>query len=295
MTVLATAAALLTIAIPALSMRVGLPDGSSEPVELGVVPGVHDDRGRSSAPAPPGRCSSRRSLPVRPRRRPGAAGAGRRRPEARRPGRRGGRRARSPSQTTTARRVPGGAGRGPEQRLDRGARARPARPRRPSTATSPSASPVRPRSTSTSRRTSPAVLPLYLGGRGRPLAAHHDPGVPLDPRAAHRDGRLHPVALRDLRRDRRGVPVGLAGRMRSASQHGSDPELPAGHPRRHPVRARDGLPAVPGVRHARGLRARRARASRGRAGLPRRARRSSSPRGSSWSRSSAGSSSRSPP
>ncbi|MET1016012.1 MAG: MMPL family transporter [Leifsonia flava] len=32
-TVLATAAALLTIAIPALSMRVGLPDGSSEPVE----------------------------------------------------------------------------------------------------------------------------------------------------------------------------------------------------------------------------------------------------------------------
>ncbi|WP_350348305.1 MMPL family transporter [Agromyces sp. G08B096] len=32
-TVVATAAALLTIAIPALSMRVGLPDGSSEPVE----------------------------------------------------------------------------------------------------------------------------------------------------------------------------------------------------------------------------------------------------------------------
>ncbi len=39
----------------------------------------------------------------------------------------------------------------------------------------------------------------------------------------------------------------------------ADPELPAGHRGGHPVRTGDGLPAVPGLRDAGGVRARRAR------------------------------------
>ena len=56
------------------------------------------------------------------------------------------------------------------------------------------------------------ALPIYLAGRRRPVVPHHDPGVPLAPGAAHRDRRLRALAVRDLRPDRRRVPVGL-GRL----------------------------------------------------------------------------------
>ena len=112
----------------------------------------------------------------------------------------------------------------------------------------------------------PADLPR---GRGRAVVPHHDPGVPLAAGAAHRDRRLRAVAVRDVRPDRERVPVGLGRVDHRRAQHRSDPELPAGHPGRHPVRARDGLPALPRLGHARGVRPRFAREAGRRAGLPR--------------------------
>ena len=57
------------------------------------------------------------------------------------------------------------------------------------------------------------ALPLYLAARRRTLAAHHDPGVPVDPRPADRDRRVHAVAVRGLRRrsSRSSSGAGSAG------------------------------------------------------------------------------------
>ena len=126
--------------------------------------------------------------------------------------RRGRRRADRHLRRPAVARLPGDPRRGSEQRLDRGAgtelRGLSPLEARPSTATSCSASPASRRATSTSRqaRRRPAALPRR---RDRALAAHHDRRLPLAAGAARRDGGLHPVALRDLRRPRRRLPVGL--------------------------------------------------------------------------------------
>ena len=63
-TVVITVLALLTIALPFGSMRVGLPDGGSEPKGSAVELRVHRDRDRHSVPARTDRCSW--SRPSRP-------------------------------------------------------------------------------------------------------------------------------------------------------------------------------------------------------------------------------------
>ena len=55
----------------------------------------------------------------------------------------------------------------------------------------------------------PAALPRP---RRRTVAADHGGGVPVDLRPVDRDRRVHPVAVRGLRRGRGDLPVGLAGR-----------------------------------------------------------------------------------
>lgn len=47
-------------------------------------------------------------------------------------------------------------------------------------------------------------------GRGGPVAGDHDRGVPLDPRAGHLDPRVRALAVRGARRGDRDLPVGLA-------------------------------------------------------------------------------------
>ncbi len=96
-------------------------------------------------------------------------------------------------------------------------------------------------------------------GRHRPVPDHPDRRLPFTAGSCGRDRRFRPVAAGDLRPAGRRVPVGLVRVAVRHPQHRAGAELPADHPGRHPVRARDGLPAVPGVGNARSLCARRAR------------------------------------
>ena len=162
--------------------------------------------------------------------------------------------------------LPGHPGRWPVQRVDRGARPGPARPdpRPPTERRHPRRGRAAPAPTSTSPSKLADVLPTYLGAGRRAVAADPGAGVPLDPGAAHGDARVRAVAAGGLRRHHRDLPDGLALRPVRRPRAGTGAELPADHRDGHPLRPGDGLPAVPGLRDARGVRPRRAGAGRGR-------------------------------
>ncbi len=102
------------------------------------------------------------------------------------------------------------------------------------------------------RRRSAAVRHL----RDRALArAAHD-RVPLDLGADHRRARVSALDRRGVRRGVRGVRVGLVRRRAARRPGRADHQLHADHPDGRAVRPGDGLPGVPGLPHARGLRAR---------------------------------------
>ncbi len=257
LTVLVATVALLVVAIPALSMRLGLPDGGSEAAdstayraftltERGVRRRGRTVRCWSPPPCPRASTTTARWMPSSP----SPASSPRRTTSS--PSRR------SPSPTTTG-----------------SPRSRCCRPRGP-TATRPTelvrtlrdAAAGRRRHHARRRRSGrdqhrhlrgprgrAAAVPA---GRGRAVVPHHDDGLPLAPRAAARDRGLRAVAVRDLRRGDGRVPVGLVRRsVLGVQQPRADPELPAGDPRRHPLRPGDGLPALPHHRHAGGVGARR--------------------------------------
>ena len=92
--------------------------------------------------------------------------------------------------------------------------------------------------------------------RHRALAGAADDRLPLRAGADPRHRRLPAVGRRQLRCRRRGLPVGLARRRLRRAQPRRRHELHADAADRHPVRAGDGLPDVPRLRHARVLRAR---------------------------------------
>ena len=89
--------------------------------------------------------------------------------------------------------------------------------------------------------------------RGRALdhpAAHR---VPVGVRADQGRARLPALGVRRDRRDRRGLPVGMARRPH-ARRARADPQLPADPAHGRALRPRDGLRGVPRLGHARGVR-----------------------------------------
>ena len=294
LTVLGAVVALLVIAIPALSMRLGLPDGASEPAGSTSYQAFHDHRrGVRRGRERPAAGHARLHAEPHQRRRP-----------PRHPGR--GRPARSPNTTTWPR-----SRRSPPPTTTRSSPSRWSRRRGP-TASRPSSScrtsarlPPVGRRPHARRRRSGGEQHRHLGGAQRRPADLPPVVVGLSllimilvfrsllvPLIATGGFVLSLFATYGLIVGR--LPVRAGARRSSACTHRPDPELPAGHPRRHPVRARDGLPALPRLGDAGGLRPRivgdawRSRRASGPAA------RSSPRRRSSWSRCSAGSSSRSP-
>ena len=181
------------LAIPAMSMRLGLPDGSSEAAGLDPVPRLHDRRRE---------VRRGRERPAARRRRPPRVpdrGRGPRRPGPHRPA--------ALRVSTTSSRSPRSARpptapRSPSRWSRRTAR----RASRPSSSSRSSGRPRRSTAASRSRVAGQAsgnidisqkladALPLYLGARRRSVAADHGRRLPVAVRARDRDRRLHAVA-----------------------------------------------------------------------------------------------------
>ena len=191
----------------------------------------------------------------RPRRRARCSTTRSRSPKRSRPWTTSSRSLRSPSSDdNSARGLPGRARRGPEQRLDRAARARPARVAAGRRGTSRSASPGRPRSTSTSPRGS---LTFCRSTCSSSSDCRSSSWSWCSGRCWCRSSRPAGFVLSLFATYGAVAAIFQWGWFGDAARHPqprSDPELPAGHPGRHPVRPRDGLPAVPRLRHARGVR-----------------------------------------
>jgi hypothetical protein len=95
------------------------------------------------------------------------------------------------------------------------------------------------------------------------VGPHPAARLPLARRAAHRHRRLPAVDRRGLRRHRRGSPVGVARCSVRCAPGRAAAVGDADHHHRRAVRAGDGLPDVPRLRHARGPLARRGLTHRG--------------------------------
>jgi RND superfamily putative drug exporter len=103
------------------------------------------------------------------------------------------------------------------------------------------------------------ALPGYLDHRHRVVADHPAAGFPVSPGAADRHGRLPILGRCGLRCHGGGVSVGLARRSLRGDRTRSDHVVHADHPDRGAVRIGDGLPDVPGLGDARGARPRAGR------------------------------------
>ena len=247
-------AVLVMLAVPAASMRLGLPDGSSEATgsaQYRAYALVAEKFGEGQngtllviADLPKGTSDERVARPPG-RGREGDLGARRR----------VGGRAGPDVGRSHHRRLPGRAEGGADERVHRAARGR--HPRRLATAWRHHA---RRRGPDERRdrhlaeaRGRAAGLP---GGRDGAVAADHDHRLPLAPRPARRHRRLRSLAVRDARRHGRHLPERLARRDLRGLEPRADPELPAHPARGHPLRPGDGLPPVPGLGDARGVCAR---------------------------------------